>query len=336
VEGTPVKLIEGVLTDLNYATPQFDVSRSGLLAYAPQGRLSKAALVRVDLEGRRESLLEDRLIGYPRLSPDGRQVVFQGTEASRELDLWAYDLVTRRRSRLTHARGEETNPVFSPDGRSLVFGTWRETASISRMPLTGGPEEPLLLVPVAGILLARPCSFSPDGRWLALVSGSSERGISRIGVLDLQTEPLAPRWLLDTAFTQDQPVFSPRGGVLAYVSNQLGQRDVWVVAFSGDARTPVPVSREGGTAPFWSPDGRTLYYTVGSKLFAATVDAAEASRISEPRAILDATGLEAFAAAPDGRFLAVQRDDTPVTRIEIVLNWTEELRKRFSSAETAR
>jgi hypothetical protein len=155
-------------------------------------------------------------------------------------------------------------------------------------------------------------------------------------VLDLQTEPLAPRWLFDTAFTQDQPVFSPRGGVLAYVSNQLGQRDVWVVAFPGDARTTVPVSREGGTAPFWSPDGRSLYYSVGSKLFAATVDAAEASRISEPRAILDATGLQVFGAAPDGRFLAVQREEDPVTRIEIVLNWTDELRRRLASAESAR
>ena len=114
------------------------------------------------------------------------------------------------------------------------------------------------------------------------------------------------------------------------------ERDVWVVAFPGDVRTPVPVSREGGSTPFWSAEGGTLYYTAGPKLFAATVTGAEPSRISEPRAILDASGLQVFGAAPDRRFLAVHWEETPVTRIEIVLNWTEELRKRISSAEMAR
>jgi hypothetical protein len=322
-----VKLQDGVLVDLRYATPHFDVSPTGVLVYAPaSGVAPSASLVWVAADGRQQNVHEDPYLDLPRLSLDGRYVVFASTQSDRQKDLWSYDLVAGRRSRLTSAAGEEHNPVISPDNRSVIFKSWRAKASLSRMPLTGGAED--VLVP-AGDPAPVPWSFSSDGRWLAISGGGGEQERNDIGVIDLQASALTVQWLARTPFIESQPIFSPKAGLIAYVSDQLGQPDIWITAFPvKDGQSPIPVSREGGIEPVWSSDGRTLYFAAGAKLLAVTIEPGDQLKVSAPRDVMTLKDLTIFGAAPDGRFLAVRRDRTPVTRIDFVLNWSEELKQK--------
>jgi eukaryotic-like serine/threonine-protein kinase len=324
--GTPVGVVSGVMTDVRYATPHFDVSPSGLLAYVPRpARATLPQIAWVTRDGAVEPIVEDEYVDHvgTRLSPDGRHVVFPSLSDNRDIDLWAYDIVTRRRVRLTSARGEEYEARFWPDSRSVLFAAWRGTGGMYRVPLVGGTEQPLRFAP--GTPTLRPQSVSPDGRWLIVSEDLEASG--DIGVVDLASEPHTLRWVLDSGFRERGGYVSPTGRHLAFESDQLGRPDVWVAPFAdGQLGAPVPVSQHGGTQAFWSTDGRTLYFTSGPTLFGAAVsEAGPRVEVSVPRAVLEMTDTRVFGVAPDGRFVGVRREHSPITRIQVIVNWHEEL-----------
>jgi Tol biopolymer transport system component len=325
-------MLGGVLTDLSYLTSQFDVSRGGALVYAPAtGQPPAASIVWVSAGGQIETLFDDARIEFPRLSGDGRHVVYASTQATREKDLWTWDVVARRRSRLTNVRGEEYSPAVSHDGRIVIFAAWREKWGIYRTSTLAAAEVPLAVPATRAI---RAWSISADGRWLAVTDdvpgGAFDRLGADIGVVDLDSKTQEPRWLTATSFREDQPSFSPDGTRLAFVSNQLGRADIWVRRVAeADAGQAMPVSRDGGMTPLWSSDGRTLYYTAGTALMAAALSAD--GRFAEPRKVLDLPNLSVVGVAPDGRFLAERRTREPVTRLEIILNWLQAIDQRSGS-----
>ena len=326
-----VKMLDGVLTDASYATSQFDVSPSGALVFAPAPAQAPAAtVVWVSPDGRIDPLFEDPRIEEPRLSADGRHVVFVSTQVTREKDLWTYDVVARRRARLTNVRGEEYSPVISKDGAQVFFSAWRDKAGLY---LTSALDSQEVQVAIPQERAVRAWSVSSDGRWLVVTDdvpgGAFDRAGADLGVIDLTAMPQAPRWLTATAFREDQPAWSPDGTLIAFTSNQLGEPDVWVMPFPGSGgQAAVPVSRQGGASPFWSPGGHTLFFSAGDSVMATTVTRGPSFTFSEPRTVFTLPNLTVVGVAPDGRFLAVQRKHEPVTRLEILLNWMEELKQR--------
>ncbi len=326
-----VKMLDGVLTDSSYATAQFDVSRSGALVYAPAPAQAPTATVVWVSEngGQVDTLFDDPNIEFPRLSADGRQLVYSSTQTTREKDLWVFDLVARRRARLTNTSGEEYSPVVSKDGARVFFSAWRDTAGLYQTSIRGSLESRLIIPEARAI---RGWSLSADERWLVVTDdvpgGAFDRSGADIGVIDLTATPLALRWLTSTPFREDQAAFSPDGSHIAYTANPLGQTDIWVLPFSADGASPIPVSREGGSMPFWSSDGRTLYYSDDDSVMAVAVARGPSIAFSEPRVVFTVPNLTVIGVAPDGRFLAIERVREPVTRLEIIVNWIEDLKRR--------
>ena len=56
---------------------------------------------------------------------------------------------------------------------------------------------------------------------------------------------------------------SPDGSLAAYRSDESGQDEIYIRSFPDPGERTL-VSQGGGTVPFWSPDGNTLYYATGS------------------------------------------------------------------------
>jgi Tol biopolymer transport system component len=117
--------------------------------------------------------------------------------------------------------------------------------------------------------------------------------------------------------------------LLAYESDETGRSEIWLRRVPGDAsEPPLRVSREGGEAPVWSRDGRTLYFHKGTWLMESRVTAAPELRAAEPRQVLELDNTRVHDVGKDGRFLAVHLpEEPPVTRLEVVFNWFEELRR---------
>ena len=113
---------------------------------------------------------------------------------------------------------------------------------------------------------------------------------------------------------------------MAYVSNESGRFDVYVIRFpdGGDRRL---VSVAGGWNPAWRRDGRELYYEHENAIFAVSIEPGDALQTGTPKRLFDMRspreGLDtrSFDVAPDGRFLlnlVVERKSLPLT---VVTDW---------------
>ena len=123
----PVTVLPRLVTTRQGAG-DFDVAADGTLAYvdAP-GATSPAArtLVWVDRQGGEEPLgAPPRPYFHPRVSPDGTRVAVAIED--QENDIWVWDLTRRTLDRLTFGPAADFAPVWTPDGRRLVFFSQRE------------------------------------------------------------------------------------------------------------------------------------------------------------------------------------------------------------------
>jgi Tol biopolymer transport system component len=158
-----------------------------------------------------------------------------------------------------------------------------------------------------------------------------ESGQSSVGGADIWKAPLdgadrTPVRLLATESAEINGQVSPNGEWLAYESTMTGRSEVWVQPFKQEGRRE-QVSREGGTMPRWSRDGRELFFTtiLGDAMMMAGVSGGS---FATPRLLFEgryrgqSNANTNYDIARDGRFLHIQQvqPDTAPTRIEIVLN----------------
>ena len=142
--GTAVPVLSRLVTK-DTGTGDFAVATDGTLVYvdAPGGLAAANArtLVWVDRSGKEEPVAAPpRAYLHPRLSPDGTRVALSSLDE--ENDLWIWDLRRATLTRLTLDPGQDWFPVWTPDGRRIVFSSNRGGAgSISggRRPTAPAP-----------------------------------------------------------------------------------------------------------------------------------------------------------------------------------------------------
>src|SRR5262249_25891951 len=103
----------------------FDFSKTGTLVYGTRGgtppRGGQVVVEWLDALGEMQPLLmTPGKYSRPRLSPDGRRLTVRATGAS-GMDIWVYDSERGTMMRLTHGGASPDSPVWSPDGRFIVF-----------------------------------------------------------------------------------------------------------------------------------------------------------------------------------------------------------------------
>ena len=128
------------------------------------------------------------------------------------------------------------------------------------------------------------------------------------------------------------PTFSPDGRAIAYTSNESGREEIYVRPYprqSGKWK----ISRNGGTDPLWAPDGRQIYYRQADKVVAVSVETEPEFQPGRPQTLFERQYAKPVTAgfydiAPDGqRFLMLMADQKPITHINVVLNWFQELKR---------
>ena len=127
--GAPTRTVEGVARNGNVGA-LFDVSRNGSLVYIPGPvTLSSAPpisdLVVTNASGEVEVLkLTPGAFQTPRISPDGKRVAYVASEG--QANIWVYDLDARTAPRRLTFGGNNRHPIWSADGRYIVFQSDRE------------------------------------------------------------------------------------------------------------------------------------------------------------------------------------------------------------------
>jgi hypothetical protein len=135
---------------------------------------------------------------------------------------------------------------------------------------------------------------------------------------------------------------SPDGRWRAYTSEQSGRSEVYLRRFP-DAASLSPISSKGGEEPLWSPNGDELFYRNGQEWMVVAIrNGSPLPAIGEPQVLFQGDYLNvpgrSYDVMPDGQsFILIRRtpDPTP-TRLNVVLNWFEELRRAEDSGQPSR
>jgi Tol biopolymer transport system component/predicted Ser/Thr protein kinase len=332
VTGAAVPVLEGVGMNNSDGWAAFAISENGSLAYVPASILNpETRLLWVERSGAEQPVL-DKPGHYaaPRLSPDGRRIALAIAVPGASSDVWIYELGREILTRFTRAPAAEFGPLWTPDGRRLIYDSERPVFDLYwRVADASQPEQRLL----ASEYDKYPSSISPDGRTLA--AWLNVPGANEIWLVPLDGAG-KPRSFLEAPFNLRHPSFSPNGRWLAYSSNESGQEEVVIQSYPDPGRAHRQVSIGGGTEPMWTKQGRELVYRNGDTTFAAAVDPAT-GETGRPGALFvgpydfAAIGPRSYDVTPDGRrFLMVRyAPENEPRQVSLVLDWFGELRSRM-------
>ena len=258
------------------------------------------------------------------LRPDGEQLAALVPAANDKI--FVYDFTRRTMTRLTNTPGNDGFPVWSPDGRQILYQNDRDgSQDLYVIPSDGSAPARCIL---AGPSDDFPETWTPDGRRILLTRNHAQ-GYPVIHIMPADGSE-DPEPLFETEYASGMPRISPDGRWLAYVSNFSGEPNVYVRPFEKPGR-PFRVSVDRGFRPQWSPDGKTLYFIANRRMMAATVETGEALEIGNPREVfeLDENIFGNLPLAANGeRFLANYADPQLRTHfgIRVVFDWADRLR----------
>jgi serine/threonine-protein kinase len=350
VIGGPVPVVGSVL---QIAAPQYAVSDSGTLAYVLMTETFIATapriLVWVDRNGKEEPLTAPVNAYFnPRISPDGTKVALSILTAGHR-DIWIWDLIHKTLARLTFDGRANASPLWTPDGKRITFFSYREGRfSLCWKSADGaGKDELLGTLPD---LIPFPASWSDNGKTLVLTEWNTGAVRFDIGMLSMEGDR---KWkaLLNENYDEAQPQISPDGRWMVYTSKESGQNQIYVRPFPDVNAGRWQISTSGGDSPLWSRDSREVFYRNGDEVMAVSVKTAPTFSFETPRVLFRGTyvsnvfrfpndDFDTWDISPDGkRFLMIKEvgsissEAAGPRKINIVLNWFEELKQRVPTGK---
>jgi serine/threonine protein kinase len=331
VTGDAVPIAEGVAFNPFGSFAQFTASENGVLAYRGGGGSAPLTLTWVSRDGAAQPLAAPpHNYTFPKIAPDGKRVAV-GIEEGGGGQVWIYDVARDAMSRLTFDGNSNVDPLWARDGKRIVFKG--KGNRLFWQPADGGGAAEQLTSD-ARSTNDLPGNWSPDGQTLLFMGTFPVRDLFVLSLKDRKAQPF------DTGEVgASSPCFSPDGRWIAYTSNESGRLEVYVRPYPGPGGK-WQISTEGGAEPVWNPKGRELFYRSGQKMMAVNYTEQPEFSADKPRMLFEGPympsprSLADYDVSPDGqRFLMLKNAEQRPGEINVVLNWTEELKQKVPAGK---
>ncbi len=329
LEGEAVPIAEQVVYSPLRSKGIFSVSQNGILLYQ-SGAEQETHLSWFDRQGRKISDVGDKTSLYVALlSPDGKKMLFDSFDRqSKNTDVWVYDLSRGATTRLTYDQGTDVTPVWSPDGKTIVFSSDRKGhQDLYRKNANGtGTEEVLWESNLNKFATA----WSADGKYVSVSVTGDPKTKWDLWIVPM-TGDRTPVKFLQTDFSEWVGSFSPDSRWIVYMSNESGRYEVYVRPFQGEGGK-WQISTNGGDSPSWSRDGKKIYFVSGARFMEVDVSTVgSVFQASAPREVFELeTGQIDFRdlTADGQRILLNVTSGQTASPVTLVTHWDLDARKR--------
>jgi Tol biopolymer transport system component len=191
------------------------------------------------------------------ISPDGRTIA-----ADMQGSIWTMPATGGAMTRITDVFNDARQPMWSPDGRTIIFFAYRDGGyDIWAINPDGSNQRKLTW----GTFDDREPIYSHDGTRIAF---SSDRGSAlgsdyNIFVLDTRSGEI--KQITRTPSEDYMPTWSPDDSEIAFASNRDNTEGLWAVnVASGVERKVRSVAGGRVDAPSWGPGGQLLYHVTAN------------------------------------------------------------------------
>jgi serine/threonine-protein kinase len=338
IRGTPTRLLENVAADPGTGSGRFDFSRTGTFIYESGAGLIPWTVVWLGPDGNTAPLLAKPSLYYsPRVSPDGQRLAV-GIDSGKGQDIYVYDRQRDVQVRLTPTGLPSADPVWTADGKHLLFHSYSTPSPALWWVRTDGTSQPVRLLEV-NVGDMGPQALSPDGRHL--IYTRDDLWTIALDMSDVDhPKPGSPEAFFQSPASETKPAFSPDGRWVAFASNESGVNEIYVRAFGRNASRASgkwQVSSGGGGDPIWARSGRELFFVAVGNVMVTEYQHVNGTFVaSKPRVWtmmprVGNTGFSRYDIAPDGSRAAIlarpQLDSEPMPRMNLLLNFFDEIRR---------
>jgi len=333
VSGDAVPIAEQVAKNSASFRGVFSTSDNGMLVYQASGTSGGGwQMLWAGRDGKTTRTLPD--VGnflYPAISPDDRRIAVT-LDSGGNVDIWIFDVARGTRTRLTFDPALDAYPVWTSDGKKVIFSSTRNGHyDFYSKAADGSGNDELIYHDDSDKTWE---SISGDGRYLAYerLDPAGKTG-QDIWVLPLFGER-KPFPVVETPFQDSSPAISPDGKWVAYSNDESRRREVYITSVAGGG-PKWQVSSAGGLSPKWRGDGKELYFLSYDATVNAVDVAASATSITlgTPHQLFSHTlqGLNfgAYDVTRDGKQFLLNgsvslEGEAPLS---LVTNWAAELKK---------
>jgi eukaryotic-like serine/threonine-protein kinase len=269
VGGEPRVIVDAVGFQPSVYWGAFAVALNGTVIYSATAEAAQSVLTWYDGAGKELGRVgEAGVQANPTLSPDGNRVTVDITDLkSNNTDVWIDELNKGTSTRFTFDPAEETDGVWSRDGKTIAYRTVGNGSGVSLKSASGLlPEKVLVKVKNAMKAVDNADSYDlipnswsiDDSQILCALQTNTKESLGSVLVLVPASGDEITQFLpKDSSKTNAQ--ISPDGKWVAYASNESGEWEIYVTTFPS-AAGKWQVSRGGGTEPRWRGDGKEIYY----------------------------------------------------------------------------
>ena len=239
-------------------------------------------------------------------------------------DIWIYNKNRGLTSRFTYESAADIKPLWSPDGKSMVYASSPDAVYDIYEKEIGSNSTPKLLLKTE--FNKYPDDWSLDGKYILYETQDD------LWVLPM-TGDRKPIKYLNTPFTEWSGSFSPDAKWIAYTSNESGRDEVYIQSFP-ELKQRYQVTTNGGNGPKWRKDGKELFYcTSDQKLMAVSIETNPKFTIGIPKELFKAdlwVYSNRYAVLDNGQHFLINKISTSSFSkpLKVIVNWKSLLNQK--------